>query len=95
MTWPLNDSEAGVDLVLIQTSLLLLGNPGNNFSIIVTTYRQHLNLAFHKYKLSDKNVLDVDLSDLCLCPLHISVRMLTSSMMTLTSNLHTFLKEET
>ena len=24
MTWPLNGSEAGVDLVLIQTSLLLL-----------------------------------------------------------------------
>ena len=24
VTWPLNDSEAGVDLVLIQTSLLLL-----------------------------------------------------------------------
>ena len=24
VTWPLNDSEAGVDLVLIQTSLFLL-----------------------------------------------------------------------
>ena len=89
VTWPLNDKT----LFWYRPHCFCQGMLAT-ISIIVTTYSQHLNLAFHKYKLSDKNVLDVDLSDLCLCHLHILVRMLTSSMMTVTSNLHTFLKEE-
>ena len=32
VTWPLNSSEAGVDLVLIQTSLFLLYKSGSSYA---------------------------------------------------------------
>ena len=37
MTWPLNGSEAGVDLVLIKTSLLLL----NQVVVMLTSLHLH------------------------------------------------------
>ena len=45
MTWPLNDSEAGDDLVLIQTSLLLLSKSSHGFAIKVSGLNLHDKLA--------------------------------------------------